>query len=164
MPSVPDVRSSISQSPWGSPVGAKLGGSMVKQGWGAAAAGTGAGGLLMRRWVSSSWAADATGETPAWSRWGGSSGQGPSPSSFCSPDTRRVPSQGPRTRGPGGGGGGACWQLGGAAVWCCNWSNLAGRRNRESRSVLPAAPLPRQAHTLSGFRPAGDARWAARKA
>lgn len=123
MPSGPEVRSSISQSPWGSPVGSRLTGSMAKRGWGAAAAGLGAVELLMRRWASRSWAAEATGETPAWSRWGGSKGLGPSPTSFCSPDMRRVPSQGARAKGAG-------WQLAAAVVWCCNWSNLAGPRDR----------------------------------
>ena len=91
-------------------------------------------------------------KTPAWSRWGGGRGLGPSPRSFCSPDMWRAPSQGARTKGAG-------WQPAGAIVWCCNWSNLAGRRDSGSRSVpagwwLAAPPTAQpDCHTI-GFPPA----------
>lgn len=129
VPSWPEVRSSISQSPCGSPMGSKPGGSMAKCGGRGVAAGRDAVAVLMCRWVSKRWAAEDTGETPAWRRWGGSSGPGPSPSSFWSPDTRRALSQGARTSGTEGSWG-ACWQLGGAAGWCCNCSNLEGQEER----------------------------------
>ena len=137
VPSWPEVRSSISQSPCGSPMGSKLGGSTAKCGCRGVVVGRGAVAVLMCRWVSRSWAAEATGETLAWRRWGGSSGPGPSPSSFWSPDMRRALSQGARTRGAGGSWG-ACWQLGRAAGWCCNCSNLGDMRKQGGDRSPPA--------------------------
>lgn len=112
VPRWPEVRSSISQSPCGSPAGSQLGASLVRH-CGRGPVGRATGPALMCRWVSRSWAAEATGDMPAWRRGAGSSGI---------PDMRRL-SQGVSMHGTGDGWGPG-WQPDEVTEWCCNWSSL----------------------------------------
>lgn len=142
VPRWPEVRSSISQSPCGSPAGSQLGASLVRH-CGRGAVGRATGPALMCKWVSRSRAADATGDMPAWRSGAGSSGI---------PDMRR-PSQGVSMYGTGDDWG-PCWQPEEVTEWCCNWSSLKNRETGRNRS--PCGPRPealRFPHSPGGSHP-----------
>lgn len=148
VPRWPEVRSSISQSPCGSPAGSQLGASLVRH-CGRGPVGRATGPALMCRWVSRSCAAEATGDMPAWRRGAGSSGI---------PDMRR-PSQGVSMHGTGDGWGPG-WQPDEVTEWCCNWSSLRNRQMGGKRLLCWLCPETlRFPHCPGGSHPPQGCSW-----